>query len=73
MRTHQHPRRGQALPTGLSTTSMQLNAGLLPKKLKSKAPQGLIQTQTELMRLSHFHPLPLPVIVRDFSSFVLFV
>lgn len=53
--TRQHLRSGQALPTGLST-SMQLNVRLLTKKLQVRAPQGLIQTQSEFMEA--FPPPP---------------
>jgi len=46
--TRQHLRSGQALLTGPSM-STQLNVKLLTKKLQVRAPQGLIQTQSEFM------------------------
>lgn len=48
MCTRQHLRSGQALLTGPSM-STQLNVKLLTKKLQVRAPQGLIQTQSEFM------------------------
>ena len=60
--THEHP----------STTSMQLNARLLTKKLKIRATQGLIQTRSEFMET--FPPPPTSSASHcqmPFSSFVL--
>lgn len=68
----QHPRSGRALPTGLSTMSLQLNARLLTKKLKVTAPQSLAQTQGEFMETFPPPPASLACCCQTpFSSFVL--
>ena len=68
----QHPGSGQALPTQLSTTSMQLNARLLTKKLPIMAPQNSFKHRVNSWSFPFVHPLPLPVIVIGYSHLVPF-
>lgn len=70
--TRQRPRRGQALPTQLTMTSMQLNARLLIKKLKITALQNSFKHRVNSWSLSYLHPLSLPVIVRGHSHHLSF-